>query len=294
MDSSTSTDPHCEGNFLCLCDVYLDCPNRSECELRLGSHRYTDLVDKIVRYAEGPIPFYHPRQIEAHREAVVYKDIYRFRSDNLSIHCLQKYARIFDDFFFFGALHRNNRLRVNWCPELAEKEEAYGQTIVRSDCVLHQEIHAVEILIYPTPCEDVDGSLHSSILTALLHELCHAVLMLYGCKRIMTARTYVLCYGLTGHGLEFLKLYTAILHEAKHTFGINYREDAFSASRQLEQTALEEALRWPGVTLSDIANMDSASLETAIGRTPGNTPGLAIHWQSTRLPRRRSWRSRNT
>lgn len=160
-----------------------------------------------------------------------------------------------------------------------------GTTKTSSGCLPHQQILTVQILVEPFPCHDVNGSLFSSIVRTLLHELCHSVLILYGCKQTMDARTHVKYFGLTGHGSSFLDLYQEILRAAEKTLGISLvtanGKNAISSAYELEQRALNKALKRFGVTALDIPIMDLEILERAIG---GHAGRVEMFWKPHRLP----------
>lgn len=279
MDSKASPDPHIEATATRSCTCIFP-RNPPECDLQPGSHQYPDLVQMITRYASHA-PFYHPKQFNAYREAG--SALRQFHVSNFpSIDNLRKWARIFDDLFFFGAVHEGDRCLVDWHQE---GNGMVGTTKTCSGCLPHQQIFTVQILIEPFPCEDVKGSLFLSIVRTLLHELCHSALILYGCKNTMDARTHVKYFGLTGHGSSFLDLYQEILRAAEKTFGISLitinGKNAISSAYELEQKALNNALKNFGATALHIPIMDLEILERAIGGQDGRRQ---IFWKPQKLP----------
>lgn len=263
------------------------CPqNLSECDLQLGSHEYTGLVQKITEYAQRRRALCHPRQTKAYSEWLECRENFWLDSKNPSIHNLRNWARIFDDCFFWGTLH--DKCLLDWSPGLM-KGGAYGTTQEISMCAEHQQIHKVEILIEPCPCEDVNHSC-PLILNTLLHELCHSALVLFGYKEKLDARTHLMYFGLTGHGDLFFDLFRTISHRGKNKFQINLEvAKIFPISRILERHAREDALEKFGATLSDIPRVDLAVLERALARRPDS--GLGVFWTFSELSSVRSMRS---
>lgn len=269
--SNARQGPHLEANGSCLCDTQ----NLSACDLQLGFHEYADLEQIFEEYAQCRNGFNHPRQTRAHREWLECRENLRLDSKNPSIHSLRKCAKIFDDIFFLGTLR--DKCRLDWSPGLLKNDNFTGSTQEISSCTLHQQIHKVQILIEPCPCEDVNDSC-PFILKTLLHELCHSALMLFGCKRTMDARTHLMYFGLTGHGSSFFNLFRATLREAKNKLKVNLEsQDVCVDSKRLEQRVLGVVLGIVGATPLDISVMDLADLERALGNTL--YPGEGVFWK---------------
>lgn len=250
------------GNLLGCCCT----PDTPGSNLQLGSHEYPALVQEISRYASPRSPIQPGRQENAYRELRVspWNDIDRSASTAQSDRSLQKYARLIDDLFFFGALHEKGRCVVEWCPGLLRNRGFYGLTGQLSDCVYHRQIHKVNILIDPDPGMNVNGSCSSRILGVLLHEFCHAVLMLYGCKQNVDAETHLKFMGLSGHGLSFCDLFGEILRATKDYVGISFDGDpAVHECRDKEDETMRYALSQVGAS-PDIRMADSRTLERAI------------------------------
>lgn len=257
-----------EANSRCSCS-HTSTRNAPNCVLQQGSHEYTDLVGIIARDANDPNNY--SEQLNAYHKAGVRpdRDFTCARSNGPSIAWLRKWARIFDDAFFFGAIHKNDRYLVNWDPE---QLDMYG--FARGfECDYHRQAYRVKIFINPSPLLDPNDSLPLNLLDTLLHELCHAALMLYGCTRTVDAQILVMTIGLTDHGPSFFDLFETVSTAAKSRFGINFDHQRDSvASRKEEQTALEKVLDKAGATPSDVYEMNLATLEKNIAKHTDCSP----------------------
>lgn len=157
---------------------------------------------------------------------------------------------------------------MEWCPKL---HGVYGQTEELISCTQHQQIYKVGIFIDPSPKVTEDSnSLTLSLFDTLLHELCHAAFLLYGCKHTMNARTHLMNCGITGHSPLFFKLLRVILDAVEELKLDIDRKRAISLSFKFERKVLGKALRGDP---SDLPDNDIYTLERA-ARSAGDTEGL--------------------
>lgn len=161
-----------------------------------GNHHYSDLVQLVD---EEPTPDERNRRNLAIGEFLAsefttlqtnfsksYGD--SWASPALSHAGIIRYARIFDELFFFGALRMQTITSRCFMmllePDFLDNRQGTGFTESNVFCDKHDQIHRVLVTLDPGNPKLSSTPLERSklILAALLHELCHAFLLIYARK----------------------------------------------------------------------------------------------------------------
>ena len=146
---------------------------RSRCILQHGTHDLIELVDRAIQsFANG---FITPIQQKALEACFVWVGEWRGPYYGYEAPMVRLIA-IFGDLFFLGYLKQD--LCFAWEEGMREKMKCYGYTA--SD-----ENFNVKIAIDPRPFNDLtefNDRWGSKKISTLLHECCHAFIVLYGCR----------------------------------------------------------------------------------------------------------------
>ena len=143
--------------------------------------------------------------------------------DGVSIAEIKQYAACFDQFLF------NSKLLGRCSIEWADLKPAgrFGQTNYGHECREHQQYYTVRILLTRyhhgpngkrlSPRKQLD-----CILSALLHEMSHAWVEIFGNKKFRCASEAIEEIGPTGHGKAWKNVFRMCAWAAGEYFGLEY------------------------------------------------------------------------
>ncbi|MCJ1453230.1 hypothetical protein MMC28_003576 [Mycoblastus sanguinarius] len=206
------------------CNVCKPNPRRSM--FQPGSHKYPDLIDRVIVSFSQPSRNHTRRQREA-KDA--FCELQRTTDWTITAHRavnIKAYAKVFDDFFFFGTICDRLDLELR---TLAGNEDPClnGLTKPVGECAMHHQIPRVLITLNASPqsCPPDPETRCQRILGTLLLELCHALLDLYGCKCHISLLDHLYFYGVDGHGTSWADLSFYVRHVAYTIFELDLDVD---------------------------------------------------------------------
>lgn len=160
---------------------------------------------------------------------------------------LDFFVEIFDDYFFLGALRQYIKVRL--ADETPTNSAWVGLTTCKTQG-LRSGPPEIQIELKRPPVQPLTRVLIQDLFETLLHEMCHAFLMIYstpaGFSRLRGHRRIVETEGLTGHGPCWVKVAAAVAAEADRSLGELWDrwELKIAESCQLEREALGEPWVW--------------------------------------------------
>lgn len=182
---------------------------------------------------------------------------------------LNEFSACLDHVFFGSALM--SRVDIFWCTlgEVVEYGVAY--TSEQTKCMVHRQVHHVEITLDPSKkpersplrrCyqNDLEAVLPDwleRVFGSLVHELCHARLLIFMDRSQFFVRDFLRVYGSKGHGTAFESLF-------KHVAGILQREGVlnFDMQRMLDRPVRDDRrVQSTMVRLAD--EIDGSELRTS-------------------------------
>lgn len=120
-----------------------------------------------------------------------------------------------------------------------------GFTMCTCCCDIHQQVHAVRIVINPDDnpyAPQQAARRYLDVLETLLHEICHGILITAVERGSLTPIESAVYMGICGHGTLFVALFQAVAHLlGKHTNWIIDVDAACSLSARRDRDMLAEA-----------------------------------------------------
>lgn len=217
-------------------------PNPPDSAMQPGSVDYVDLVLQVRNYIAGSL---NDDQIHAVLQFDLIKYDDKQPNGMPTRESIRRYANVFDKYFFRGLVFGYGRCDLDFCWHgMFRNRGIFGVTTEVRGCVVHKQIHAVSIRLDPEPIYYRTASIDEHInkmLCVLLHEMCHAMLLLYACKCHTPISAYLHYFGIKGHGCAFKWIYLAIMAKAKVEFDLNFdkRRD-WDPMQRSEAQALED------------------------------------------------------
>ena len=116
-------------------------------------------------------------------------------------------AMALDDLLFGG--HLKSRLYIVIQPSGALNPHVRATTSMFDYCVYHSQVHSVRIdFNRDCPPPGYGDMRVRTVVATMLHELCHAFIMIFVNKKPYSPRESITLLGLDGHGTLFTELYT--------------------------------------------------------------------------------------
>lgn len=208
-----------------------------------GSVSYSTLVDQLKASFTGN------SLSQNQQSAITAFDLVKYNGEQPNgmptLECIRQYAHIFDQYFFQGLIFGSGRCWVAWGYGMFRTRSSLGNTRGISGCKVHKQIHATHIQLEPEPVHfrytdsDIEDQINGMLAT-LLHEICHAVLLLYGCKCHSSLSAFLHYFGMTGHGVAFQRLYLAVMAKANVEFDLDYDQYDWEQQGYREERKIEE------------------------------------------------------
>ena len=217
--------------------------NEEDSNLRPGGHQYDDLVEILQSQAiEDFIP-----HVNARDQFKLLQKRTDWDSPTVSDVDIGGYATMFDICFFFGEL--NKRVEVSWTWTILD-DSGDSRCYQVLSCKSHGNISSMKIGIDNAPLESQYPALSGRqrmhrVLGSLLHQLCHAVIDIYGDNS--SAERQFTGWGFTGHGWKWSTLFEGLVNRTNEIFGIeiNARETLDWAQME-EVVAMEKSTNLAG------------------------------------------------
>lgn len=221
------------------------CYPNPEGKLQPGSTFYPELVELLKKSTDRTSRDYLNRQRTARDRLrdLLAQTPELWATSTPEIEQLQEYFDCFDDFWFLGLLRA--RCKVRWIiPSDCIGLEVSGQAKAVSTCWEHRQIHKIDILLRCEPRGCPDNQRCHRILSTLLHELCHAVLNIYGCKCHISMADFLYFRGLEGHGKAWADLFLWVRVSARIVFELQIDLDwHYNYSLRHEAASLERLIK---------------------------------------------------
>lgn len=217
-------------------------PHPPDSAMQPGSVDYPDLINQVKSYVAGS------RLNDDQIHAVLLFDLIKYDDKQPNgmptRESIQRYANVFDRYFFRGLVFGYGRCDLGFWHGLFHNRGSVGLTTEVRGCVTHKQIHAVSIRLDPEPvyCRAASIDEHiNKMLCVLIHEMCHAILLLYACKCHTSVSAYLYYFGIKGHGVAFERIYLAIMIKANVLFDLNFDKiHDWDPIRRLEEQTVED------------------------------------------------------
>lgn len=188
----------------------------------LNRSNWPDVVQDFFRFLEsGSLSSRQKKAINAFQ--VIDQEVRRtLKPSGVTIKDLRQYAVCFDELMFRGLLMERVRIEY-WENPPATREGEAGPI---QACGEHGQCHAVLIRLrrFPTPQRTDPEAQMRSLLGLLLHEMCHAWIIVFGKYHRLDLAELLEDQGPTGHGPAWAAVMKTSILSCRHFLKLNINE----------------------------------------------------------------------